>query len=626
LYTLAQRPARLIQTLALLLTCCTVLVLPARAQQTTSINFRDADINSLIESVAQVTGRSFVVDPRVSGTVTIIAPEPIDSSMLYQAFLSALQVQGFQAVEDGAVVRIVPLNQAYGVAPGGMNELETRLIRVEHVDAGALVAVVKPLLTATARLQAFSDSNYLIVSDTRSNVEQLVDVIAVLDDPSQSALEVFDLQYISAGEAVHIVEQLQGVLKESLSVVEDSLNNRVIISGPGAARSAFKNMLLTIDVPTTRQGGVEVIFLNYAKAQDLKVIIDGMLQSTTFLLVAGESDGNTKYRVEVDDANNALVVAAAPGVIREVQAMVQKLDRSRPQVLVEAVIAELSEKQARRLSAQLVYANRDSGAYLSKFDNVLTTLLGVGTGVSTATSLSVLDQVEGGVAGAGNFDADTGAGFGLLIQALKSDGSTRVLSTPSIMTLDNEEASLSIGNEVPFITGSFTTNGEGSNNPFQTITRQEVGIKLKVQPQIGDGDTVRLAISQESSKLLGDAGRLGTSDVVTSKSTITTNVLISDGEILVLGGLMNDQQDQTVARVPVLGSIPVVGGLFRASSNNDDQSVLMMFIRPTIIRDASSAKEASNRKFDYLVNHQLSGETEEGDSLAEKLQEFNDAR
>ena len=597
------------------------------AQDQVTINFRDAEISSLIESVAEITGRSFVLDPRVSGRVTIIAPDTIDADMLYQAFLSALQVQGFQAVEDGAITRIVPFNQAFGLLGGGANELETRLIKVNYVDAASLIPVVKPLLSSASRLQAFTPTNYLVVTDIRSNVEELASIVQEMDDPSNAALEIIELEYISAGEAVHIVSQLQQVRERGLTVVEDTLNNRLIVSGPSAVRSEFRNMLRTLDVPTTRAGGVEVIYLDYARAVDLKPVIEGMLSSDMFLLVAGEgsSENSSNYRVEVDESNNALVIAASPAVIREVRGVIRQLDISRPQVLIEAVIAELSEDQAQRLSVQLAYVDQERGGYLTKFDNILATLLGVGSdGDLSEEDISaignVLGNTGGGFAVGGDFDSATGRGFGVLIQALKTDGRTRVLSTPSIVTLDNEEAILTVGEEVPFITGSFTSAASEATNPFTTIERQDVGITLKVQPQISLGDSIRLALEQESSQLQSNSNQRGTADVITSKSTITTNVLVQDGDILVVGGLIDGQFDWIETKVPLLGDIPLVGRLFRSSSVSNDERVLMMFIRPTIIRDAATALAVSERRFNHLITRDLE---EDGNGvLGQRLEDF----
>ena len=603
----------------------------SRAQEQASINFRDADINTLIESVAEITGRSFVVDPRVRGNVTIIAPNTIDADMLYQAFLSALQVQGFQAVEDGAIVRIVPFNQAFGVMGGGDNEIETRLIKVEYVDAQGLAPVIRQVISTNARVQAFAESNYLVVSDIRSNVEEVVRMIEIMDQPSEAEIEVINLENISAGEAVYIVEQLQQIQEQGLSIVEDTLNNRVIISGPSSLRLAFRNMLRSLDIPNERESGVAVINLNYASALSLKPILDSIMQSETFLMSAGESDGGESgqaqgsYRVEVDESNNALVIAASPSVLREIRSVIAQLDIRKPQVLIEAVIAEVSRDQAQRLSAQLIYADQQAGGYITQFDNLLTTIIGVGSGElepTSDTATAALNAVQGVAIGGGNFDSADGSGFGLLIQALETDTRTRVLSTPSIVTLDNEEGYIAVGTEVPFITGSFTSSNNGASNPFQTINRETVGIELTVTPQVSEGSLVRLTIQQKSSSLLATPAQLGTADVVTAEREITTNVLVEDGQFLILGGLMDDQYENIESRVPFLGSIPLLGPLFRSTSNGDDQGVLMVFIRPTIIRDSESANELSASRFDYLISRDLGVGEEESTQFTESLEEI----
>lgn len=602
------------------------LVAQASADELVRINFRDADIRSVIESVAEITGKSFVLDPRVKGKVTIISPEAIDASLLYQAVLSAIQVQGFQAIEDGVVTRIVPFNQAFNFAGGaGNNELITKVIQVDHVQVANLVPVLKPMMSSGARLQAFAQSNTLVVTDVQSNLVLLESVLKDLDDPELSAVEVISLEHISAGEAVHIAGQLKQLKNQELSLVEDGMNNRVIVSGPGAARRAFKTMLKTLDQPSTKKGSVEVIYLDYSRAAEMKPIVEGMLQSDIFLQLAGEAgaEGKSKsnYQIQIDELSNALVVAAPTAVIREIKNVVTQLDRSRPQVLIEAVIAELSEDQAKRLSAQLAYTSKNRGGYLTKFDNLLTTLIGVGADgdVSSADATALgaaLGTAATTIGVAGDFDPVTGKGIGVLIQALKTDGSTKILSTPSVVTLDNEEATLSVGEEVPFQTGSFTSSNNGSNNPFTTINREEVGVKLKVKPQISKGDSVRLEIEQESSKVKSGEPGLQT----TSKSTMQTNVLIQDGELLILGGLIEDQTNGTATKVPLLGDIPLLGHLFRSTSKSDSQSVLMMFIRPTIIRTAEDARNLSESKYRHLIKRDL--ETQEGGLIQPRFDEF----
>ncbi len=602
------------------------LMAEAIADEQVRINFRDADIRSVIESVAEITGKSFVLDPRVKGKVTIIAPEPIDSSLLYQAVLSAIQVQGFQAIEDGAVIRVVPFNQAFNFAGGsGNNQLQTEVLKIKYVQAATLVPVLKPMMSSGARLQAFSQSNYLVISDIRTNVDQVKRLLAQLDDPDQSAVEVINLEYISAAEAVHIAGQLKQLQKQDLSLVEDGLNNRVIVSGPSIARASFKTMLKSLDLPSTKKGSVEVIYLDYSRASEMKPIVEGMLQSDIFLRLAGEAGSKDKakaaYKIEIDELNNALVVAAPSAVIREIKNVVSKLDLSRPQVLIEAVIAELSEDQAKILGTELAYTSKRRGGYLTNFDQLLSTLLGAGlSGGLDSDSLgsAVSALPSSALAVAGDFDPDTGKGMGILIQALKKDGATNILSTPSVVTLDNEEAILSVGEEVPFVTGSFSSisSNTSSGNPFTTVNREEVGVMLKVKPQISKGNGVRLEIEQESSKVKGGEPGLQT----TSKSTMQTNVMIQDGELLVLGGLIEDQTTDSVSKVPLLGDIPLLGRLFRSSVKTGEKKVLMMFIRPTIIRTAEDARKLSKDKFEHLITRDLNGEKE--GPLTKRLQEF----
>ena len=595
------------------------------AQEEVRINFRDADIRSVIESVAEITGKSFVLDPRVKGKVTIIAPQPIDSRLLYEAVLSAIQVQGFQAVRDGAVTRIIPFSQAFNFAAGdGGNEMRTEVLRIKHVQAATLVSVLKPMLSNGARLMAYAPSNYLVVSDIETNILQLKRFIAIMDDPDSSAVEVINLRHISPAEAVHIASQLKQLQKQELSLVEDGLNDRVIVSGPGIARAAFKAMLLNLDVPSAKQASVEVMYLDFLRAAEIKPVIDGMLQSDTFLRLAGQSGGDgknkTDYKIEIDELNNALILAAPREVIREVNKVLDQLDKPRPQVLIEAVIAELSEDQAEDLSSQLVYSSKNRGAYLTNFDGVLTSLLGATVlDGSQNTSSSMLSQglPASGLGVLGDFDNATGKGMGLLVQALKTDGATKVLSTPSVVTLDNEEATLTVGEEVPFQTGSFTNSNNVSTNPFTTINREEVGVTLKVKPQISKGDAVRLEIEQESSKVQA-GGTVGLQ--TTSKTTMQTNVMVQDGELLVLGGLIEDTGSDNLRQLPVIGDIPLLGRLFRATKNESKQRVMMMFIRPTILRDSLDARTATKGRFDHLIFRDLDGDAP--GYLTPKLKEF----
>lgn len=589
-------------------------VVEAFAADLVKINFRDADIRSVIESVAEITGESFVLDPRVKGKVTIISPESIEKSLLYEAILSAIQVQGYQAIRDGAVTRIVPFNQSFNLAGGGDSELVTEILKVRYVQAATLIPVLKPLMSNGARVQAYNQSNYLVVSDIRSNVNRLKMLLNELDDPDQTAVEVISLEHISAAEAVHIAGQLKQLQKQELSLVEDDLNNRVIVSGPGSARAAFKSMLESLDVPLSKKGSVEVIYLNYSRAAELKPVLDGLLTSEILLRLAGETTGKGKkggakaaYKVEIDELNNALILAAPAAVIREIKNIVDKLDISRPQVLIEAVIAQLSEEQANELGSDLLYTSKDKGGYLTNFNGLLTQLVGAGlSGTPDATGVATIvgSIPNSSVIAGGDFDPATGRGMGLLIQALKRDDDTNILSTPSVVTLDNEEAKLTSGEEVPFASGKYTSGANGASNPFTTYNREEVGILLTVKPQISKGNAIRLEIEQESSKVLATDGN---GQTTTSKNTIKTNVMIEDGELLVLGGLIEDNFSEGESKVPLLGDIPLLGYLFKNSTKKEDKKVTMMFIRPTIIRTPGDAKDLSNNRFEHLISRELDG-------------------
>lgn len=610
-----------------------VLTLAQAYGQSVLINFREADIRTVIESVAEITGKSFVLDPRVRGTVTIVSPEPIAEDLVYEAILSALQVQGFQALDDGAIVRVVPFTTAFNTPTDFVgSEIATRVFKLDYARATEILAVVKPVMSKGGLMQAFEAGNNLLVTDTISQLDRLDALLTDLDSPDQSAVEVIYLDHISAGEALHIANQMQNLQQLNLSIVEDSFNNRIIVGGSRIARLSFRQMLEALDQPSSGEGGVEVIYLNYADALTVKTMLDSMLQSETFLRLAGEvattEGASSSYRVEVDEDNNALVVAASGPVVAEIQSVVRKIDRPRRQVLIEAVIAEVTEDQANNLSAQLLYASSDVGGYISRFDDLILTLVGAGVDgnidSTEATSIGTSGLIpNGGIGAFGSFDEENQEGFGALIQALKSDSETRILSTPSVVTLDNEEATLSVGNEVPFVTGSTTTTANGTANPFTTIERQEVGVMLRVIPQINEGSAVRLEIEQESSNLLATAqAEFGTEDVITSKRTISTNVMVGDGQVLILGGLINESSRDSDARVPILGDIPFLGRLFRSTSTEDDQAVLMMFIRPTILENNFDAEEVTLRQFEYLRTHESEYFLETGEQASPILQDF----
>lgn len=598
----------------------------SRAEELT-VNFRDTDIRAVIESVAEITGRSFIIDPRVQGKVTIIAPQPLDSAMLYEVVLSALQVHGFQAVDDGPVTRIIPFTQSFQLPGGnGGNEIATEVLRTDHIKASELLPTLKPMISKGALIQAHDASNHLIITDTRAQIARVKNVLREMDGPQQSAVEVIALDHISAGEALHIAGQLTKFQTQNLNIVEDVYNNRLIISGSPVARRELREVISALDVPATSGGSIEVIRLNYAQAEPMRAILESLLTSGMFsreIAVEGQSPEST-YKIEADESNNALVIAASPGIITELAKVVRELDIPRKQVLIEAIVAEISEDQAKRLTVQLAAAGREGGAIIN-FNELLPALIGLGVDDDiTSDDVDGIPLDNGFTGGGLTWDNDGKNGFGLLLQALKSDANTNILSTPSVVTLDNEEAEISVGQEVPFITGRYESSSNSVNNPFQTIEREEVGVKLKVKPQINEGDVVRMSIEQETSNLLASASDAGTADVVTAKRIITTNVLVGDREFLILGGLIDESFSGGDTKVPLLGDIPLLGRLFRSETRDSTQSVLMVFIHPTILHSQQTREGVTRGRYDYLRQRQLQFKENYEDNAIKSLPETID--
>lgn len=591
--------------------------------ESVGISFKDADIRVAVESVAEVTGKSFVLDPRVKGKISIIAPQPVDDELLYEVFRSALQVYGFQAVEDGAVVRIVPFSQAFNLPETHVgNKIETNVFTVNHAKASEILPSLKSLLSKGAHIHATETSNHLIVTDTLSKLARIKTLLLELDSPDQAAMEVIAMQHLSTGEALHIINQMKLLDEQKISIVEDELNNRIIIGGPRVERAKFRKLLAVLDVPTQSQAGVEVIYLNHADAEGMQTLLSSMLESSTFNYGGAGEGKASSYKIEFDKANNAIVIAAPDAVAKKLKSVVRQLDRPRDQVLIEAIIAEISEDKAREISVQLSSLG-SNGGYLTNFDSILGVLSGLSDDDPISSTAAALSDSGGLLAGVGDLDG-SGNGFFGLINALKSDADTNILSTPSIVTLNNEEATLSVGQEVPFITGSYQTDSTtGVSNPFQTIEREEVGIKLVVTPQVNEGDKVKLSIQQESSNLLASAEALGTADVITASRKIQTNVLVGDGELLVLGGLIGEDYSRSESKVPILGSIPLLGNLFKSKKNNSGSSVLMIFIRPTLLRDNSTSNQVSKDRYRHIRQRQLKWNNVEYDLAPSVISELD---
>ncbi|HEY8521196.1 MAG TPA: type II secretion system secretin GspD [Gammaproteobacteria bacterium] len=606
----ARRPRPLALGVLLALICAAA----AHAQQEPLItpNYRDADIRELIDAVSQVTGRNFLVDPRVRAQVTLISQTPMSPDAFYQTFLSALSVNGFMATEEGDVTKIVPdANARYFTALEGEGEdFVTQVVVLENVGAAQLVPILRPLVPQNGHMAAHQQSNALIISDRASNLRRVVDIVRRMDRASAQEGDVIPLQNASATEVVRMLQTLNQAAQAggapAVQVIADPRTNSVLLAGPPATVLQYRAYIAFLDTPTEQTGDTEVRYLNYADAEDLAMKLQmqfggtGAAPATTPEggVTAGPNGG--AVNVWADAGTNALVITAPARIRQDMMAIIDQIDIPRAQVKVDAIIVEISEEKAAELGVTWLLdgSDDDEAVGLTNFSNTTGGIIQLGAiGADDTPDPSAIPQ--GITLGVGRL-RDTGTSWAAIIAALRGDSNTNIVSTPTIVTMDNEEAEIRVGQEVPFITGQFTNTGAaaGSVNPFQTIQREEVGTSLKITPQINEGSGVKLRIEQETSSI--SQGATGAVDLITNTRTITTSVFVEDGDVLVLGGLIDDTLRQAEQRVPGLGRIPGLGWLFRARNTERVKTNLMVFIRPTILRDTVDARFETTSKYSYL--------------------------
>ncbi len=641
-HKLSQRSPRLAAVgLALLLAVAT-LPTPAGAQAQGSItpNYKDADLSQIIEAVSAVTGKNFIVDPRVKAQVTMLSSSPMTPNAFYEAFLSILQVHGFVAVPSGDTIKIipdanarqVPANDLPGRVSSTSDEIVTQVVAVKNVSAAQLVPILRPLIPQYGHLAAYPASNMLIISDRASNVNRIVRIVQRIDQQGDEAVDVVQLQHASAAEVVRIVNSLytgagaagEGAGMPQVKIIADERTNSVLISGESSQRLRLKTLVAHLDTPLQSGGDTQVRYLKYADAeklaQKLREQIQGIAAAAMPAGAAGgaaaaptlsSSGGDKSVTIWAEPQTNALVVTAPPKVMRSVMAIVDRLDIRRAQVLVEAILVEMSADKAMDLGVNWLIADTDSngkslpaGGFVQPVDGT-----GIGQIIQGVLDPEAIAGLPSGLSlGLGQI-VTGGTSWAALIRAVGGIGNTNIIATPSIVTLDNEEAEIKIAQEVPFVTGQYTSQGipgtGGQVNPFQTIQREEVGNILKITPQINEGSSVLLKISQEASSIAASSQQVSTNDLITNKRTITTNVMVEDGGIIVLGGLISDEVRESNSQVPFLGSIPIIGELFKTRSVDKVKTNLMVFIRPRILRDGTDAAIESNAKYNYIRKQQV---------------------
>ncbi|WP_193222308.1 type II secretion system secretin GspD [Alkalilimnicola sp. S0819] len=628
------RPRRASATLAALLTGALLLggigTLHAQNDQQAApreeitLNLKDADLSALISTVSEITGENFIVDPRVKARITVVSKRPMNADELYEVFQSILQVHGFSAIRSGEVTKIVPdvnakqLGPEPGEAPGAGDQVVTRIISVENIPVAQLIPILRPLVPQQGHLAAYPPTNVLIISDRAANVERMRELISRIDRASDDEIEVVPLKHASALEMVGIIEGLEqsgapgaeGPPSAQLKLAADERSNSILISGDRASRARMRALIAQLDQPLDQEGGTRVLYLKYAKAEDLVPVLTGVsenIEQTRQQAEGGNQQGRAqageRVNIQAHEATNSLVVSGPPSILQSLETVVKQLDVRRAQVLIEAAIAEIAFNQGREFGVQWG-ATDDSGDYGgvgtnfsssdaggSSFGSILSAVL-AGGDLSNVSIGSGMTALVGDISGSVRWAA--------LIRALSTSNDTNILSTPSILTLDNQEAEIRVAENIPILTGRFESES-GVGNPFQTIEREDVGLILKVKPQINEGDSLMLEIEQESSTV----GQETEAGFRTNKRTIKTSVLVDDGSLVVLGGLIDEQVDEREQRVPVLGGVPVLGELFRYRDASKGKRNLTVFLRPQIMRGERAMDYYTGRKYNQMREEQL---------------------
>ncbi|MDZ7784488.1 MAG: type II secretion system secretin GspD [Halioglobus sp.] len=607
----------------------------ATLAQEYTVNLKDTDIQELIKFVAEATDTTIVVDPSVKGKVRVISSRPVSAAELYNLFLSILDVHGYTAVRSGEVVRIIqskdarsaPVTVTDSDTTKPSDEYVTQVIRLENISAAKLIPVLRPLVPQQAHMAAYAPSNAIIISDVSANIDRIRDIIERMDRSAVQETDIISLRYAVAEDVVGMLDKLSkseaqvtGGQEPEVILVADVRTNSVLVSGDEIERARMRHLIEHLDTPLQQSGNVKVIYLEYANAEEIAEVLSTVMQNIAQLDSDGggapaRSAGNGSA-IEADAGTNSLIITADADEMASLEAVIHRLDIRRAQVLVEAIIVEMEVGDTQDLGLQWLFAEDDGffGSSIDAANNRAQNIAGAVLPPEDEAPDSSDDFDIGALAGALAGAPGQTLGWGTLgddfsmtviLNALKRQTNANILSTPSLLTLDNQEAFITVGQEVPFITGSFTntgTGGTGAQNPFQTIERQNVGITLTVTPHINEGDAVVLDILQEVSSI--SPSQEVASDVVTNERQIQTRVLAQDGRVVVLGGLIKDEIRETQQKVPVLGDIPFLGRLFRNDGVSVNKTNLLIFIRSTVIRDDEKLAGATADKYRYIREQQ----------------------
>ncbi len=579
-----------------------------------TMNMRDADIRTLIQWIADQTGKNMVVHRDVQGKVTVLSAKPVTREEAYQIFLSVLQVHGFAAIETPEAVKIVPANIAtqsgLPMRNSDSDDMVVQVFKVNNVAATEIAQMLKPLASREAVINADASTNMLLVADHASNVEQLQNLVQKLDRAGASEVELVHLQHANAKQVLTSLSTLfpaqgagggggmPGQTNLPFSLSADERSNSILLSGDAGKRAQVRRLIEQMDTEISGSGNTQVLYLQYATAKEIVPILKSIAQS----VLKDQKDKETSFSIDASESANAVVINAPPGLAESLKSVVQKLDVRRAQVLVEALIVEVNSDVANDLGVIWGTTNVNN---LSGSGGV--------AGVNTLGTLSPLSTVPGIKSdGTSTTLAAPGAGFTLgyytggnlqaAIRALSSNTKANIISTPTIVAIDNEEASLLVGQNIPLKTGQETSSSSSTSNPFVTIERKDIGTSLQITPHINQGNTLTLDLKQKVESVTNDVS--GASDIVTNKREIDTKVLIGNDQILVLGGLISDEQTGSKQKVPILGDLPLIGKLFSSDSTKHTKNNLMVFIHPVILRDDDRARQISQQNYEYMQRAQ----------------------
>ncbi len=579
---------------------------PNKAEENITLNFVDADIRSVIATISKETGKNFLIDPRVKGKLTIYSGTPVNADALYDVFLNALRTLGYIAVEQDDIIHIVPLMEAKESSSSinskssanlGAKQV-TRIIKIKNISAVRLIPVLRPLMPKESYIAAYASTNLIILSDSEQNIARLMNVIDNMDKASNDEIDIIPLAKADASQILNTLKSMLPKAEAGQSPIHlsvDKRTNSILVSGEMMDRFRLKKIINKLDSPTHTNSSHHVVYLKHASAIELAPILDEIINAQA-KSAKNKNDIKEPSSIIADEATNSIIISSELEEFRSLSDVIKQLDIPRLQVLIEAIITEVALDASNEIGLQWGIAgqagntNGFMGSTKPKDGSLLSTISDI---VNGEVGKAAAAAATGGFTGLIANDS-----FGVLIRALQSDTDFNILSAPRILTVDNKEAEIIVGKNVPFVTGSFTqSSNAGATNPFQTVQRKDVGLTLRVKPQINTGGRIGLEVFQEISTVTEDTAAV---DLITTKRSITSNVLINDGKILVLGGLMDDVTADSASGIPWLMDIPYLGWLFKSHTTKVTKRTLLVFLKPKIIQTQYGSDTETSRAFDEI--------------------------